>query len=403
MPGALAGVKIIDLTSVVMGPYATQILADWGADVVKVEAPDGDVVRAVAPARTPGMGALFLNANRNKRSVCIDLKHVEGAALLKRLVADADVFVSNVRPHAMRKLGLGGETLAALNPRLIQANLTGFGQDGPYAQRPAYDDLIQGASGVSFLGQRGDAGDAPRYVPLALADRVTGLMAAAAISAALFERERSGMGQVIEVPMFETMASFVLADHLGGLTHAPQSGAGGYQRLLSKDRRPFETADGYLCAVVYTDRQWSAFLAEIGARDLMQTDPRFSTFAARTRHIDHVYAYLAGVFRSRTTAAWLEALERAGVPAAPMHTLESLLADPHLRATGFLQTLDHPSEGALRTTAPPNRWSRTPGAVRCGAPRLGEHSRAVLSEFGLTDAEIAELLRAGVIREAAPC
>ncbi|MET0338095.1 MAG: CoA transferase [Caulobacter sp.] len=400
--GALDGVRIIDLTSVVMGPYATQVLGDWGADVIKVEPPEGDVVRAIAPGRNAGMGALFLNANRNKRSLCIDLRDPRGREALLELLRDADVFVSNIRPQALQRLGLGPEILEAANERLIQVSLTGFGSDGPYAGQPAYDDLIQGATGIAALGER-QGQDIPRYAPIALADRICGLYAAAAISTALYERASSGKGQRVEVPMFETMASFVLGDHMGGLTFDPPMDDGGYQRLLSKDRRPFETADGRICAVVYNDVQWAAFLKEVGMSDLPQRDARFDGFANRTRNIDHVYGFLAATFRTRTTQDWLTALGPAGVPVTPMHDLKSLVEDPHLAATGFFSDVVHPSEGPMKMTAPPTRWSRTPASVNRQAPALGEHSAEILAAAGLADETIQSLLDDGVVQAKRPC
>ncbi|MDG2523012.1 CoA transferase [Caulobacter segnis] len=400
--GALAGVRIVDLTSVVMGPYATQVLGDWGADVIKVEPPEGDVVRAIGPGRNAGMGSLFLNANRNKRSLCLDLREPRGRDAFLALIIKADVFVSNVRPQALQRLGLGPEVLEAANPRLIQVALTGFGSGGPYAGQPAYDDLIQGATGIAALGER-QGQDMPRYAPLALADRVCGLYAAAAIGAALHERASSGKGQRVEVPMFETMASFVLGDHLGGQSFDPPLDEGGYQRLLSKDRRPFETADGRICAVVYNDAQWAAFLKEVGMSDLPQRDGRFDGFANRTRNIDHVYGFLAETFRTRTTQEWLTTLGPAGVPVTPMHDLKSLLDDPHLAATGFFSDVIHPSEGPMKTTAPPTRWSRTAAGISRQAPMLGEHSAEVLGEAGLDDETIQGLLDDGVVRARPSC
>jgi crotonobetainyl-CoA:carnitine CoA-transferase CaiB-like acyl-CoA transferase len=395
--GPLAGVRILDMTTVLMGPYATQTLAEMGAEVIKVEAPEGDLIRQIAPNRNPGMGALFLNANRGKRSLCLDLKDPAGRAVLLQLAAQADVLIYNVRPQAMRRLGLDYETLAAANPRLVYAGLHGFGQDGPYADKPAYDDLIQGAALFPFLiAQAGDG--VPRYVPVALADRVVGLAAVGAVCAALVHRERTGEGQAVEVPMFETLVGLTLGDHLGGLSFDPPEGEGGYRRLLSPERRPFRTLDGYVCAVVYTDKQWTSFLAAVDRADLPARDSRFATFAARTRHIDHVYAALAKIFLERTTADWLELLDRADVPAMPMHDDQSLLDDPHLKATGAIRDIDHPSEGRIRTLAPATRWSKTPSPPQRPAPRLGQDSVEVLREAGLDPAAIDALVAAGVVR-----
>jgi crotonobetainyl-CoA:carnitine CoA-transferase CaiB-like acyl-CoA transferase len=393
MTGALAGVRVLDLTTVVMGPYATQILGDMGADVIKVEPPAGDVLRHVAAARHRGMGANFLNYNRNKRSLVLDLKQEAARTALKRLVAKADVLVHTMRPAAMARLGLGPAELVALNPRLVYAAAFGFGEGGRYAGRPAYDDLMQGASGLAALmAQAGDG--TPRYVPSTLGDRTVGLHLANAILAALYARERTGQGQAIEVPMFETFAEFVLADHLGGLTFDPPVGGSGYGRLLSPDRRPYATKDGYVCALVYNDKQWRSFFGAIGRPELID-DPRFADQTRRDAHIDEVYAFLAETLRTRGTAEWLALLDKADIPAVPLHTIETLLADPHLADVGVLGWAEHPSEGRVRVMQPPGSWSRTPPEIRRLAPRLGEHSEEILREAGLSPDEIAAALGRG--------
>jgi len=392
--GPLADIKVIDLTSVLMGPFASQTLGDMGADVIKVEAPRGDLVRQIGPARHEGMGPVFLNANRNKRSVVLDLKNSEGLAALKRMLSDADVLMYNVRPQAMARLGLSYEDVAAINPRIIYAGLFGFGQDGPYAARPAYDDLIQGASTLSHLIAHASGG-IPRYVPTAMADRIVGLTGVGAILASLHARTRTGQGDRVDIPMFETMVSFVLGDHLGGLTFDPPLDAGGYARQLSSERRPYQTKDGHVCALVYTDKQWQDFLSAIGRESLMHEDPRFSTYGNRSRNIDHVYGVLAGIFLERTTAEWLELLERADVPSMPMHSLLSVLDDPHLAATGFFSTVNHPTEGAIRAMRHPVTWKNSiPGKPRV-APTLGQHTREVLAEMGYAAGQIDAMLAAG--------
>src|SRR5450755_3398586 len=280
--GPLAGIKIIDLTSVMMGPYATMILGDYGADIIKVESPEGDVMRHAAPMRHPQMGAMYLQGNRNKRSIVLDLKKTGGRAALLRLSADADVFVHNVRPAAMRRLKLGADDLLARNPRLVYASLHGFGEQGPYAGRPAYDDLIQGMTALPAL--TGKITGEPRFSPATMADRIVGLNATHAILAALLHRDRSGEGQSIEIPMFETMAQFVLGDHMAGRSFEPPIGPPGYSRLLSPDRRPYRTSDGYICALVYTDRQWTAFFRIIGQDNVAERDPRLASITSRTNN-----------------------------------------------------------------------------------------------------------------------
>jgi crotonobetainyl-CoA:carnitine CoA-transferase CaiB-like acyl-CoA transferase len=377
-----------------MGPFASQSLGDMGADVIKIEAPQGDLVRQIGPARHEAMGPVFLNANRNKRSVVLDLKQPAGLEAIRRLLVDADVLIYNVRPQAMERLGLDYESVSALNPRIVYAGLFGFGQDGPYAARPAYDDLIQGACTLSHLIARASGG-IPRYVPTAMADRIVGVTAVTGILASLMARERTGRGDRIDIPMFETMVGFVLGDHLGGLTFDPPLDAGGYARQLSPERRPYRTRDGYICALVYNDKQWSGFLRVIGRESLVHEDERFASFANRSRHIDHVYGELARIFEERTTAQWTGLLEEADVPFMPMHDLQSIQQDPHLQAVGFFSKLEHPSEGAIQSMRCPMTWTESvPGPAR-PAPRQGEHTREVLAQAGLSDSEIDALLATG--------
>lgn len=394
--GPLSDLRVIDLTSVLMGPYATQYLGDYGADVIKVEPPAGDLVRAVGPMRSPGMGPLFLNANRSKRSVVINLKTPEGRDLLLDLCRTADVLVYNVRPAAMKRLGLSHEAVAAVNPRLIYAGLYGYGQEGRYAARPAYDDLIQGGATLAHLFQRSGA-EEPRYVPAAIADRIVGLTALGAILAALHERQRSGRGTRVDVPMFETMVSFILGDHLGGLSFDPPLDSGGYVRQLARDRRPLRTADGHVCALVYTDDHWRRFLQAIGQPGLMQSDPRFADFATRMRHTDAINIWLAEVFVTRTSGEWIDLLDAADVPVMAMHTLESVLRDPHLADVGFFRRVEHPTEGALLTMANPVRMAGVDPHPERLAPRCGQDTVAVLTDLGLPPGQIEALLARGIV------
>src|ERR1700750_743134 len=376
--GPLEGVKIIDLTTVLMGPYATQMLGDYGADVVKIETLDGDVTRQIGPTRHPGMGPVFLNTNRSKRSICLDLKKDAGRDALLRLVASSDVLVYNVRPQAMERLRLGYDVVAKINPRLIYAGVFGFGQDGPYAPKPAYDDLIQGATALpALMAQTGDG--IPRYVPNALVDRIVGLTAVGAICASLVHRDRTGRGQRVDIPMFETMAGFVMGDHMGGLTYQPPLDRGGYARHLSRDRRPYKTSDGYICVIVYNDKQWENFFKATG-RDHRRQSPKFSSFAGRAVNIDMVYAELARIFETRSTAEWTELLTKADVPVMPMHDLESLLQDPHLVATNFFPVVTHPSEGAIHSIKASTRFSETVAEpIRLG-PKTGGERGGIFGE-----------------------
>jgi formyl-CoA transferase len=392
--GPLAGVKIIDMTSVLMGPYATQMLGDYGADVIKVESPDGDITRQIGPSRHADMGPIFLNANRSKRSIALDLKTAEGRDVLLRLIAHADVLVYNVRPQAMARLKLDYDSVAAINPRLIYAGMFGFGQDGPYAAKPAYDDLLQGSTGLAHLIAR--AGDGtPRYVPNALADRVVGLTGVGAILASLVHRDRTGRGQRVDIPMFETMAGFVMGDHMGGLTFEPPLDGGGYSRQMSPDRRPYRTSDGYISVIIYNDKQWNAFFDAAG-RDDLRADPKFSTFAGRLANIDEVYAELGRSFETRSTDEWLRLLIDADIPVMPVHDLQSILKDPHLVANDFFAQVEHPSEGPIRSMRVAATWSETPAQPERLAPQLGQHSREILAEAGFSPDEIAALVKSGV-------
>ena len=394
--GPLQGIKVVDMTTVLMGPYATQMLGDYGADVIKVEALEGDVTRLIGPTRHPGMGPVFLNTNRSKRSICLDLKKPAGREAVLRLIKSADVLVYNVRPQAMARLDLGYDVVAKRNPRLIYAGVFGFGQDGPYATKPAYDDLIQGATGLPALMAETSDGP-PRYVPNALVDRIVGLTAVGAICASLVHRERSGRGQRVDIPMFETMASFVMGDHMGGLTYEPPLDKGGYARHLSRDRRPYKTSDGYLSVIVYNDKQWNSFFKATG-RDDLQSDPRFATFAARAVNIDCVYGELARIFESRSTAEWIELLNKADIPVMPMHDLQGILNDEHLVATGFFPVVEHPTEGPIRSMKVSASFSETVAEPVRLAPRLNEHGAEILQEAGFSRENIETMIRDGVTR-----
>jgi len=389
--GPLAGIRIVDMTTVVMGPYATQILADYGADVIKVEAPGGDILRLAAPARHQGMGAAFLQANRNKRSIVLDVKKENGREALLRLCNTADVFIHNVRAAAMKRAKLGDSDLRAANKKLIYVSLIGYGEGGPYAGRPAYDDLIQGLSGMPALHAK-VSGEEPRYVPLTMVDRIMGVSAAHTVLAALVHRERSGIPQTVDVPMFETMAQLVLGDHMGGRTFDPPVGPPGYPRLLAPDRRPYKTSDGYICVLIYNNKEWETFFRAIGKSEQYASDKRLSDHAVRTQHYSEVYKIVADILTTRSTAEWLKLLGKNDIPCVPLHDLDSLIDDPHLAAVGFFQTMDHPTEGSIKLTGIPSQWSDTPPAITKHAPLLGEQSIEILREAGLSEAEIEALV-----------
>ena len=395
MGAPLSGVKVLDLTTVVMGPFATQILAELGADVIKVEPRDGDNMRHPGPMKNPGMGYMFLNLNRGKRGIVLDLKAPEGREAMFKLIAQTDVLIYNVRPQAMARLGLSYEAVSAVNPRIIYVGAYGYSQRGPYAAKAAYDDLIQGGAGMPWLVAQ--TGAEPNYAPVNLADRVTGLHAVYTVTTALFHRERSGRGQSIEVPMLESIAHFVLGDHLAGFTYDPPIGGGGYARQLA--RKPYATSDGYLCVLVYNDKQWKSFLQAIGRSEMLQ-DPRFATQANRAANIKDIYAFLGELFLTRTTAQWIEVLERIDIPVARMSSVEDVVNDPHLNASGFFVREEHPSEGAVRAMRAPTDWSDSKPGPQRPAPRLGEHSAEVLREVGYDDEQIADLARKGVINAA---
>ncbi len=395
MSGPLEGIKIVDLTSVVFGPYATRTLGEMGADIIKVESPDGDTLRGVEPARSPGMGANFLNVNRNKRSLSLDLKKSEARQALLAVVAGADVFVHSLRPKAIEKLGLTYADLRPANEQLVYCNAWGFGKGGPYADVPAYDDIIQAMAGIADLNAM--TGGEPTYAPQIVADKTSSLMLVSAITAALLHRERQGEGQEVEVPMFETMVSYSLVEHLNGEAFVPPESPMGYDRVLSPYRRPYATADGHIAVLPYTTKQWRAFFAA-ASRPEMFDDPRIVDPSERSRSIDDLYEMVAEIMPARTTAEWMALFGKADIPAMPVTRLEDLQSDPQLKQQEFFIDYDHPTQGQLRATKPPIRFSKSPAeTLRCHPPGLGEHSREVLSEAGVPDAEIEALIGAGAV------
>jgi crotonobetainyl-CoA:carnitine CoA-transferase CaiB-like acyl-CoA transferase len=398
MSGPLTGVRVLDLTTVVMGPFATQILGDFGADVIKVESPDGDVIRNAWPFRSAGMGTIFLNTNRNKRSIVLDLKKDEAHEACLALAKKSDVLVYNIRPQAMARLHLSYEQVKAVNDKIIYVGCFGFSQRGPYAAKAAYDDMIQGAAGIPYLLKKQGASE-PRYAPMIVADRSVGQQVASAVSAALYYREKSGNGQRVDVPMFEHLLQMILGDHLGGYTFEPPHGPPGYIRILSPDRRPYETKDGYVCALIYNDKQWKAFFDAIGRPEKL-ADPLFSNHEVRSQNYDTAYAFVAEELKKRTTAEWVAAFERADIPVQRMNSLEDIVADPHLAAIGYLDTVEHPTEGRIKSLGVPSEWSESKPEYRRHAPRLGEHTREVLREAGYSDRKIEALIAAGAAKSA---
>jgi len=391
MSGPLHGVRVLDLTTVVMGPYATQILADFGADVIKVEPLEGDVIRQAWPFRNPGMGAIFLNVNRNKRSVVLDLKKDAAREACLALAEKADVLVYNIRPQAMARLKLGYEDVRKVNPKIIYVGCFGYSQRGPNAAKAAYDDMIQGASGIPWLLHKQGAPE-PRYAPMIVADRSVGQQVASAVSAALFHREKSGKGQRVDVPMYEHLLQMILGDHLGGYTFEPAQGPPGYHRILAPDRRPYQTKDGYVCALIYNDKQWKGFLELIGKPEMFRAK-EYASQEARSQNYAKAYAFVAEELKKRSTDEWLTAFERADIPVQRMNSLDDIVADPHLAAIGYLKTVEHPSEGRIKVLAVPSEWSESAPEYRRHAPRLGEHTAEVLREAGLAEEKISALTK----------
>ena len=396
MSGPLSGVKVVDLTTVVVGPICTRTLADYGAEVIKVEAPGGDLLRTMAQgSRNPGMSGKFINFNRNKRSIVLDIKKPEGLAALHRLIEKADVFVSNVRPEALARAGLDHASLSKKNPRLIHCSILAFGRDGRYYNRPAYDPIVQSLSGVAGTLER--ATGEPRFVPMVMSDHTTGLIAAQCIGFALYRREKTGQGEAIDVPMLENMASFVSSEHLGAATFDPPVGPTGDNRLLSPDYRPLPTKDGYITVGPNTNHQAFAFFEAIGRPEL-KTDPRFDSAAARTKNAAAYFVVRKEGLAQKTTAEWLEIFDRLDVPAARYNRIDDLLTDPHLQDVGFFQPEDHPSEGRIRRSRRANKFSGGERASETHAPLLGEHTREILAEAGYDAAAVDAMLAVGAAR-----
>ena len=389
MSEPLAGIRVIDLTSAVLGPVATQILGDMGAEVLKIEPPPGDPARLLGPSRHPGMGAYFLNINRNKKSVVLDLKRPAARQALLRLAETADIFDHNMRLAAAERLGVNYAAVASRNPRIVYAAATGYRKDGVHRDRPSFDDVIQGESGLAALN--GGPGGEPRHVPMAVCDKICGYVLASAIGMALFHRERTGEGQEVHVPMLETVVAFNLVDHLWhGVLAEPEKGLG-YPRMLTPHRRPFPTKDGHICILATTDAQSRHLFEALDCPELADEE-RFCTLDRRTDNIDELYALIVERMRRRTTAEWRERLDHFDVHNGVVTNLGGLLADRYLTESGFFEPVEHPSEGKMLTTAIPVAFSATPGeCFRLPPPRLGEHTREVLAGLGYSDADIEKI------------
>ncbi len=389
--GPLKGFRILDLTTVLFGPFGTQTLGDWGAEIIKVESLTGDTWRTSGQFRNRGMSGQFMAVNRNKRSIALDLKHPDGKAVLRRLVPTVDALVSNIRPAALGRLGFSYEVCQELNPRIVYASAVGFGQDGPWRARPAFDEIIQAASGfASAMG----TDEEPAFVPSLIGDKICGMALTSAVTAALLHRERTGEGQMVEVPMLETLAAFNSIEMFGGMAFVPPVGPSGYKRM--KARRPVRTKDGWLTMLPYSGDNWCAFFEAVGHPECIEEfsvrDP-----VARALNIDRIYDRMREIAPSRTTAEWEELLLRIDVPHTGFAKLSEVMDQPHLKAVGLFQELEHPTEGKIQQARPPARFSASPAGVGRLAPRLGEHTREVLREVGYGDAEIEGLVEGKVI------
>jgi crotonobetainyl-CoA:carnitine CoA-transferase CaiB-like acyl-CoA transferase len=373
--GPLVGVRVVDLTAMVMGPYCTQIMADMGADVIKVEPPAGDNTRYISVGPAPGMSGVFVNVNRGKRSIVLDLRTDAGKDALRALISSADVFIHSMRSKAIIKLGFGYDEVAAINPNIVYTNCYGYGRRGPEADRPAYDDTIQAECGLPAV-QEQLTGEA-NYVGTIIADKVTGLTALYATMMALFHRERTGEGQEVEVAMFETMASFMLVEHANGAMFDPPLGPAVYPRTVAPNRRPYETKDGHVAALIYNDKHWNAFIASVKP---VWNSELYATLERRAKQIDVVYGLLAQTLKERTTAEWLALFRELEIPAAPIQTPDALFDDPHLNAVGLFETVDT-KYGPVRFPGVPTWFSRTPGHVTGFAPELGADTDDVLAEL----------------------
>jgi crotonobetainyl-CoA:carnitine CoA-transferase CaiB-like acyl-CoA transferase len=389
----LRGVRVLDLTSVVVGPVCTWRLGQYGAEVVKIESPEGDLMRGLGGLSPTGQhSGAYLHLNRGKRNVCLDLKKAESAEVMQRLVASADVVIANMRPRALERLGLDAATIRASHPEKIHCLITGYGTDGPYAGRPTYDSVVQGATGMAGLVLARDG--VPAYMPMLICDHVVGEIAAGAILAAIIRRRQEGVGSTLEIPMFETMAAFVLQEHLAQQSFEPPVGPAGDQRLLNPHNKPLQTKDGWICVTINTDPQVRAFLKAVGREELLE-DARFSSVAARALNVREWFAVRGAALSSRTTEEWLAVFQGADIAAMPCNTLETLQSDPHLEAVGLVTSEQHPVEGTASAIRSTIRFDDEYPPLRDPAQPRGAQTRAVLDELGFSPAEIDQLLGRG--------
>lgn len=397
MSAPLEGVKVVEMTSVVLGPYACQMLGDLGADVIKIEPPAGDTNRNLGPhSNNSDMCSMYLGCNRNKRSVALDLKSETGKQAALDIMKNADVVVHNFRPQAMARLGLDYEAVKAVNPEVVYCATYGYSKGGPYGDKGALDDSIQAASGAAALAEK-VLGE-PRYMPTIIADKTTAMFVVQSVLAALFHKQRTGEGQEIEVPMFESMVSFVMTEHLWGQSFDPALDKAGYVRLMAEHRKPYRCKDGkYIAVLPYWDNHWLTF-CEISGRPELAQDERFINMATRLKNINESYRVTGEILAEKTRDEWLELLGNTKVPTMVVNSLDDLIEDPHLVDTGFWQEMDHPTEGKLRLASPPMNFSKTPASIRRPQPRLGENTTEVLAEAGYSQEQIDKMLASGEAR-----
>ncbi|WP_075997119.1 CaiB/BaiF CoA transferase family protein [Salaquimonas pukyongi] len=394
--GILSGYTVLDLSSVVLGPYASQFLGDLGAEVIKIESPEGDIMRHAGPMRSKGMGPIYLTINRNKRAVTLDLAKPEAKEILNRLIETADVFFHNIRASGIKRLGFDYDSVRAIRPDIVYVHAVGFGSGGQYEGRPAYDDLIQAVSGLAMMLPRQDGSSAPRYFPGLMADKTTALFAANALLAGLLHRERTGEGQFIEVPMMECMVAFNMVENLFGHAFVPPLGDTAYSRSVSPNRKPYATRDGYIAVMPYSDHNWQQFFT-LGGMPELATDPRFATYPARTANIDELYSLSEKICAQKTTDEWMVLLTQANVPCARVHSLETVLEDRQIADTGLAEVRQHPSEGEYRAIHQPIRFSAAPCPIRREPPKQGADTEPVLEALGYSGPQIAELRKSGAV------
>lgn len=390
MSGPLCNLRVLDFTSVLMGPYCTLLLGDMGADIIKIENASGDSTRHIGPSRNKGMGSLFLNLNRNKRSIVLDLKSDEGRKALLKLVEESDVFIHSLRPQTIKKLGLAYEDVSFVNKQIIYCGMYGFSKEGPYGSKPAYDDIIQAASGIAAA--QGEMNGRPQYLSSLIADKTAGLLGLSSILAALYYKEKTGIGQEIEVPMFESMVSFNMIEHMYGQTFSPPLGESFYSRATSPYRKPYQTTNGYVSVLIYNDKHWKSFF-KVSGFDELGEDMRFKDLNARVEHIDFVYQTVEQIIATKTTEEWIRILEAADIPCMPVNSPEDLFTDVHLQETEFITDIIHPTEGKIKEVKFPVNFSNTPAGITRHAPQLGEHNEEVLKEAGYTDEEIKKIVQ----------